>query len=167
MKLSNAIVLAVTMSVASAHAMLPNPENAQQSIKQAAALQIDTKLNAFLVRKNNIGEESLQPLTASDTVTKGDVVEYQGLFTNQDTNRVRSMNATLDIPNGAELIGGVSPSVVMASVDGKRFTYMPIRANINGQVQELPLSYYKTLRWTIEDLGIGATAVVKYRVVIK
>ncbi|WP_432481252.1 hypothetical protein [Moraxella sp. ZY200743] len=169
MKLRNAMfntmfAVALTTMGISAHAMLPTPKNAQQA---SDILQIDQRVNAFLVHQDATGKEVLQPLTASDNVARGEIVEYQGLFTNQDTNRVRSMIATLNIPEGVELVGAVEPAIVKASTDGQRFVHMPIRANINGQVRELPLSYYKALRWTVEDLGIGATAVVKYRVRVK
>lgn len=169
MKLRNAMFAAALMGAGlSAHAMLPTPENPQQATEQAPVIaKIDQKVNAFVVRQDATGAETLQPLTVGDSVARGEIVEYQGLFTNQDTNRVRSMTATLSIPDGTELVGAVEPAIVKASTDGQRFVNMPIRANINGQVQELPLSYYKALRWTVEDLGIGATAVVKYRVRVK
>ncbi|WP_297287359.1 hypothetical protein [Moraxella sp.] len=170
MKLRSALLATLAMTAASAQAMLPTPENPQPTEtveQQVAAPKIDTKLNAFVVRKDETGAEKLELLTFGDSVAKGEIVEYHGLFTNQDTNRVRSMNATLNIPEGVELVGEVSPAIVKASIDGNRFVHMPIRATLNGQTQELPLSYYKALRWTIEDLGIGATAVVKYRAQVK
>lgn len=122
---------------------------------------INPVVNVFVVRQE-AGQEVLVPVNLSTAVKSGDVLEYQGLFTNQG-ERVRSMDVTLSIADGLELIGGLSPEFAHASADGSRFVRMPIRARINGEVQVLPLSYYKALRWTLEDVGIGGTAVVKYR----
>lgn len=164
MKLRNVLftMMAMTMTATSASAMLPTPDSTQPATSQAVPV-MNTQVHAYVVHTDEMGVEQLQLLTAGDSVRRGDIVEYHGLFTNQDTNRVRSMNVTLGIPQGVELIGAVQPNIVKASIDGNRFVYMPIRGTLNGKVQELPLSYYKALRWTVEDLGIGATAVVKYR----
>ena len=122
-------------------------------------------VNAFVVKSSD-GIETLVPVSVGTPVQKGDVLEYQGLFTNTG-DRVRKMDITLSIADGLELVGGVSPQHASASNDGNRFVRMPIRANIGGQVQNLPLSYYKALRWTVEDVGLGGTALVKYRAKVK
>lgn len=161
------LTAALATSAISAYAMLPTAEAEQAQATTQAAPKVDEKINAFLVVRDASGNETLRPLTITDGVSRGDVVEYQGLYTNYDTNRVRKMTVTLGIPEGTELVGSVEPTIVRASIDGSRFVNMPIRTSVNGQAQELPLSYYKALRWTVEDVGIGATAVVKYRVRIK
>lgn len=122
-------------------------------------------VNAFVVKSDN-GTETLVPVNASTVVKSGDVLEYQGLFTNTG-DRVRKMDVTLSIADGLELVGGIDPTQASASMDGSRFVRMPIRVNIGGQVQNLPLSQYKALRWTVEEVGLGATAVVKYRAKVK
>ncbi|MCL1624137.1 hypothetical protein M2R47_07780 [Moraxella sp. Tifton1] len=169
MKLHRIFLAVMVMTVSAANAMLPTPSDAQLPNAQVSQVnpEIDAKLHAFLVRTDAAGKETLQPLTTNDNVVHGDVIEYQGLYTNHNANRLRSMTITLSIPKEAELIGMVEPAIVRASVDGQRFVNMPIRTRVNGQIQEVPLSYYKALRWTIEDVGIGATAAVKYRVRIK
>lgn len=127
---------------------------------------IHSVVHAFIVQ--NIGmQETLVPVSATTAIKSGDVLEYQGLFTNNSGQRVRSMDVTLGISDRLELIGGITPSIAWASVDNSRFGRMPLRANIGGQVQELPLSQYKALRWTVEELGLGGTAVVKYRARVK
>ncbi|WP_255504040.1 hypothetical protein [Moraxella sp. VT-16-12] len=178
----------------SAHAMLPNPTtdtvsytanpiakpnaptlNVSANTATTNALGTQTAddsadfisvVNAFVVKSNN-GVETLIPVTLGTAVQAGDVLEYQGLFTNTG-DRVRKMDVTLSIADGLELVGGVMPQHASASMDGNRFVRMPIRVKgANGQVQNLPLSDYKALRWTIEDVGLGGTAVVKYRAKIK
>lgn len=171
MKLQKTMLMLLAAATLSANAMLPTPETADGMVKKTDATQaapaIDTKVHAYAVRTDAMGVESVQPIKVGDAVVSGDVIEYRAFLTNQDANRVRSMTATLSIPAGTELIGAVEPSIVKASIDGERFVNMPIRGMIDGRVQELPLSYYKALRWTIEDVGLGGTAVVKYRVVVK
>lgn len=122
-------------------------------------------VNAFVVKSEN-GVETLVPVNVSTSVKSGDVLEYQGLFTNTG-DRVRKMDVTLSIADGLELVGGIHPTQASASMDGNRFVRMPIRVNIGGQVQNLPLSQYKALRWTVEEVGLGGTAVVKYRAKVK
>lgn len=127
---------------------------------------IDSVVNAFIVQ-NMGGQETLVPVNVGTTVKSGDILEYQGLFTNNSGERVRTMDLTLSIAGGLELIGDVNPKNVQASLDNSRFVRMPIRANIGGQIQEVPLSQYKALKWTVEEIGLGATAVVKYRARVK
>lgn len=133
---------------------------------QALASQVSSVVNAYLVQ-NTGATETLIPVNVGTPVKSGDVLEYRGLFTNQSADRVRSMDVSLSIDDKLELIGGVSPSIALASNDGNQYVRMPIRVRIGGALQELPLSQYRGLRWTVEDLGIGATAVVKYRAKVK
>jgi hypothetical protein len=80
---------------------------------------------------------------------------------------MRKMDVTMTIPEEVKLVGQVSPDTASASIDGTNFSHMPLRGSINGQMQDVPLEYYKNLRWTIEGLGINETAVVKYRAIVK
>lgn len=140
-----------------------NPILSNQYAPQAG---IDSVVNAFIVQ-NMGGQETLVPVNIGTTVKSGDILEYQGLFTNNSGERVRRMDLTLSIANGLEFIGNVNPKNVQASLDNSRFVRMPIRANIGGQIQEVSLSQYKALKWTVEEIGLGATAVVKYRARVK
>ena len=128
---------------------------------------VNAVMNAFIVRKD--AQETLEPVTAQSSIKAGDLIEYQVLLTNDGNNRVRDMRVALSLPQGAEFTGVVSPSVgTQASADGSRFVFMPIRTTAaDGSIQNLPFKQYQVLRWNIQDLGIGATAVVKYRAVIK
>lgn len=137
-----------------------------QTPQQGSSAGIWSVVNAFVVQNIN-GQETLTPINADTTVKSGDTLEYQGLFTNNSPERVRSMEVTLSIADGLVLVGGIHPKFPHATIDGSRFIRSPIRANIGGQVQELPLSDYKALRWTLEDIGIGGTSVVKYRAKLK
>lgn len=139
----------------------------QTAVSDKTDVNIAPVVNVFIVNANpTTGQEVLIPVLAGTSVKSGDVLEYQGLFTNHG-DRVRKMDVSLSIADGLELIGGVTPRLASGSLDGNRFTRMPVRISVNGQTQEAPLSRYKALRWTIEDVGIGGTAVVKYRAKVK
>lgn len=142
------------------------PAQTQAPQRQGSSAGIQSVVNAFIVQNIN-GQETLTPINAGTPVKSGDILEYQGLFTNNSSERVRSMDVTLSIADGLELVGGIHPRFPHATIDGSRFVRSPIRANVGGQVQELPLSDYKALRWTLEDIGLGGTSVVKYRAKVK
>ncbi|MDO5650635.1 MAG: hypothetical protein Q4G13_00665 [Moraxella sp.] len=129
----------------------------------ANSQDVATAIYAYLVQADG----SLAPLNATSAIKSGDVIEYHGYFTNRSPDRIRTMTAMMSIADGMELVGNLSPSFAFASIDGSRFARMPIKASVNGVVQELPLSYYKGLRWDIEDVGLNGTAVVKYRAKMK
>lgn len=174
-----AILLGAITGTSTAYAMLPTPELnptnnptattaigtllVQPATNSAHTAQaIKSSVYGFLVRP-----EGLLPITNTTVVQSGDIIEYHGYFTNQSSERIRSVIASIDIPNGVELIGNIAPRGAMASVNGTNFGFVPLQANINGQIQQLPLSNYKALRWQLEDLGIGGTAVVQYRARLK
>lgn len=149
----------------------PNQTNNSQtnsqtnfSILSDSQNQVGQAVYAYLVR-GVAGQEQLIPITASTTINRGDIVEYHGHFTNKTADRIGAMTAMMDIPTKLELIS--TEPLASASVDGKRFSAMPLRTLVNGQLVPVPLAYYKALRFDIKNIGIGATAVVKYRAKIR
>lgn len=178
MKLSAALSLgALTLALAACSTTPTNTATntaATPSVQASATTptvvtsnDVDTVMNAFLVRTVD-GAEVLEPVTAQTQIKKDDLVEYQVLLTNNGKDRVRDMRVALSLPAGAEFTGFVSPSIgTQASADGSRFVFMPIRSSVNGITQNLPFAQYQALRWSIQDLGIGATTVVKYRAIIR
>lgn len=164
------------MAVTQASAMLPTPEptlgnplavqsadNNSRSTSQA----INSKITASLVSVDANGKELLVPVTSSTRLQSGNVLEYQGLFTNTNPDRVRKMTVTMTIPEQVEMLGGIAPDFPFASADGSTFARMPLRANIDGKLQEIPLTFYKAVRWDLEGLGLNETATVKYRARVK
>lgn len=172
-------------AISSASAMLPTPEpelDAPSNSQNAAVVQqatnntqaaaqgnaaVSTKVMAFLVAQDENGQQTLVPVTAQTQLQKGNVIEYQGHFTNNSTDRQRKMTVTMTIPEEVSLMGSISPEFPLASVDGQQYAPAPLRGRVDGQLQEIPLEYYRGLRWDIEALGLGETAVVKYQAVVK
>lgn len=128
---------------------------------------VDVSIHAFVVRQAH-GKETLEPVLSSTQIHQGDVIEYRALMTNKGKDRVRSMLVELNIPQGVAFTGVVEPDLgTQASLDGSRFLYMPIRVNVEGVVQNVDFADYRSLRWNVEEVGIGATAVVKYRATVQ
>lgn len=160
--------------VTQASAMLPTPEVANPVAMQASANDngsiaqtVNSKITASLVSVDVNGQVSLAPVTASTRLQSGNILEYQGFFTNNTADRVRKMTVTMSIPEEVEMLGEVAPEFAFASIDGNTFGRMPLRGQVDGQAQEIPLQYYQALRWNIEGLGLNDTVMVKYRARVK
>ncbi len=165
------------MVVTQASAMLPTPEQAvdgsvavQTSNNQSNnsnAQAVNSKITASLISTDANGQEVLVPVNANTRLQTGNVLEYQGYFTNTNADRVRKMTVTMSIPEQVELLKAVSPDFPYGSADGNTFARMPLRGKIDNQLQEIPLKYYKAVRWDLEGLGLNDTVVVKYRARVK
>ena len=163
------------MAVTQASAMLPTPETAFGS---SIAVQADdnsrsnvqavsSKITASLISVDANGRELLAPVTANTRLQSGNILEYQGLFTNTNPDRVRKMTVTMSIPEQVEMLGGITPDFPFGSVDGNAFARMPLRANIDGKLQDVPLKFYQAVRWDLDGLGLNETVMVKYRARVK
>lgn len=165
------------MVVTQASAMLPTPEQAvdgsatvQATANQAgnsSAQAVNSKITASLVSTDANGEEVLVPVNESTRLQSGNVLEYQGYFTNTNADRVRKMTVTMSIPEQVELMKTVSPEFPYGSVDGNSFSRMPLRTRVNNQLQDVDLKYYKAVRWDLEGVGLNDTVAVKYRARVK
>ena len=164
------------MVVTQASAMLPIPEptatnttamQASANSTNSSAQAVSSKITASLISVDANGQESLVPVTDSTRLRSGNILEYQGFFTNNNADRVRQMTVTMSIPQQVELLGGVTPAFAFASVDNNTFGRMPLRGQINGQNQEIPLQYYQAMRWDLEGVGLNDTVMVKYRARVK
>lgn len=168
--------------VSQASAMLPTPESelnnpstaetaaiAQQNTRAAtgSAAAVTSKITAALVSVDANGQETLAPVNANTRLQSGNVLEYHAYFTNTNKDRVRKMTVTVGIPEQVELLRVVSPEFPLGSVDGNTFARMPLQGVIDGTRQEIPLKFYKGVRWDIEGLGLNETTVVKYRAKVK
>ena len=174
------------MAVTQASAMLPTPEQAvdssvamQSSTNQASTNQastnsgnssvqaVNSKVTASLISVGADGQEVLVPVNANTRLQSGNVLEYQGYFTNTNADRVRKMTVTMSIPEQVELLRTVSPDFPYGSAYGDTLARMPLRGKVDNQLQEIPLKYYKAVRWDIEGVGLNDTVAVKYRARVK
>ena len=164
------------MVVTQASAMLPTPEAAtnnpvamqvSSNNTTSNAQAITSRITASLISVDANGQELLVPVNENTRLQSGNILEYQGFFTNTNADRVRKMTVSLSIPQQVELLGAVTPDFAFASVDGNAFARMPLRGQVNGQTQEIPLQYYQALRWNLEGVGLNDTVMVKYRARVK
>ena len=159
-----------------ASAMLPTPEQAVDSCSVAvqananqgsSAQAVNSKITASLVSVDANGEEVLVPVNANTRLQSGNVLEYQGYFTNTNADRVRKMTVTMSIPDEVELMRTVAPEFPYGSVDGNNFARMPLRTRVDNQLQDVDMKYYKAVRWDMEGVGLNDTVAVKYRARVK
>ena len=165
------------MVVTQASAMLPTPEQAVDSSmtiqdnmnnnSRSSAQSVNSKITASLVSVDANGQEILVPVDTNTRLQSGNVVEYQGYFTNTNADRVRKMTVTMSIPDQVELLKTVAPDFPYGSIDGNNFTRMPLRTKVDNQLQDVALRYYKAVRWDLEGVGLNDTVAVKYRARVK
>jgi hypothetical protein len=165
------------MVVTQASAMLPTPEQAVDSTmamqantnksSNSSAQAVNSKITASLVSVDANGQEVLVPVNTNTRLQSGNVLEYQGYFTNTNADRVRKMTVTMSIPDQVELLNTVAPDFPYGSVDGNNFARMPLRTKVDNQLQDVALKYYKAVRWDLEGVGLNDTVAVKYRARVK
>ncbi len=136
-------------------------------VSTSTAQAVNSKITASLISVDANGQEVLVPVNANTRLQSGNVLEYQGYFTNTNADRVRKMTVTMSIPEQVELLRAVSPDFPYGSADGNTFARMPLRGKVDNQLQEIPLKYYKAVRWDLEGVGLNDTVVVKYRARVK
>ncbi|KAF0567677.1 hypothetical protein FQV37_1907 [Psychrobacter nivimaris] len=163
------------MVVTQASAMLPTPEQAVDSSmamqasasSNSSAQAVNSRITASLVSVDANGQEVLVPVDTNTRLQSGNVLEYQGYFTNTNADRVRKMTVTMSIPEQVELLKTVAPEFPYGSVDGNSFARMPLRTKVDNQLQDVALKYYKAVRWDLEGVGLNDTVAVKYRARVK
>ncbi|MBS9779074.1 MAG: hypothetical protein KGV51_00465 [Moraxellaceae bacterium] len=136
-----------------------NNQNQQQS-----NVSHDTKV--FVIKMLE-GQEALIPLTSDVKVQAGDTLEYQTTVRNNGSDRIKSMQVTLSIPQEVVLIGNTSPEYVLASLNERDFYPAPLQTQRNGAMENIALSNYRGLRWTVNNLGLDKSTTVSYRAKLK
>jgi uncharacterized repeat protein (TIGR01451 family) len=134
-----------------------NAQNLQISLK---ALRVVTAADQ---------KETKETLVPAEQVKPGDVVEYQATYTNTASRPLRNLQATVPIPASLEFLpDSAKPTTVLASVDGKTFSRVPLmrqtRAAGGPQKSEaVPYREYRFLRWDIGELSAKKSIVVSAR----
>jgi uncharacterized repeat protein (TIGR01451 family) len=145
-----------------------SPAMAQVAGTQASKA-VEAKLTVFQVGKNADGKETL---LSADKAAPGDTLEYQTVYQNNGKSPVKALDATLPLPAGlAYVAGSARPANAQASVDGKVFAAMPLKAMVKtpgGKLEEqlVPLSEYRALRWSLGDLPADGKSAVSARALV-
>lgn len=160
---------ATAMAVLPTVALNPVDNNQAASISAPVAGQVQTRILASVVGQDPQGQEVLSPVNAQTRLASGNIVEYRGYLTNNSPDRIRNMKVTMNIPANMELVStsDVEPIRAFGSMDGVNFQYMPLKTNMNGVLQNLPMAYYKAIQWDVPGLGLNEVAMVKYRLKVK
>jgi len=128
---------------------------------------VDVRLQAYQVlAANKDGAEKLVPASVANP---GDTIEYQVTYQNNGKLPAKAIAATLPVPEGtmAYLDGSAAPKAVLASLDGKQFSPIPLTREVTRAgkrvIETVPPAEYRFLRWELGDLAPGKAATVTSR----
>jgi len=122
-----------------------------------AAGGLTATLRAFKVAADAAG----QHLVPIERALPGDIIEYQVTYTNHGAESVHDVLATLPVPQGGMhyVANSAAPAQVLASLDGKNFAPAPLTRTVvrdgREQVENVPVSEYRFLRWKLAVLPPG------------
>lgn len=134
------------------------------------AKTVTSELKAFIVTHDKDGKEVLTPAKEGHP---GDLIEYQLILTNKMDDKVKSLQATLPIPEGSAYQDKTTdPATVQASLDGKTFAPVPLTRKVKNKdgkevTETIPCSEYRALRWDIPEIESGKAVTMKARVKIE
>lgn len=111
-----------------------------------------------------------EQLETADHARPGEVLEYRATYSNHGNTVAKDVAATLPIPvSGLEYLPQTgSPRAILASLDGKSFSPVPLKRAYRlpdgtEELREVPVTDYRYLRWMLGDLAAGAHATVTAR----
>jgi uncharacterized repeat protein (TIGR01451 family) len=135
----------------------------------AAQAEVKVEMKAEKVSTQQ-GKEVMLP---AKQAAPGDIVQYTATYKNTDKTPATRVLATLPIPTATEYISGTAaPAGATASTDGAKFSPIPLKRmvkNSQGKMveQEVPVSEYRALRWSLGDLAGGESRTVSARVKLR
>ncbi len=129
----------------------------------------DSQVEGTLEQNRIVMVDGKESLVSADKVSPGDTLIYRVRYSNKGTTPANNLVVTLPIPKGLEYLPSADlPKAAAASLDGDRFEAMPIKRlvkSVDGQeaLREVPLSQYRALRWTVEQLQGGKSVTFSAR----
>jgi uncharacterized repeat protein (TIGR01451 family) len=135
--------------------------------RSASAQEPDLKVT-LAARKVTV-DAGKETLTAADKAKPGEIIQYEASYQNDGTSAVRHVGAVVPIPAGLTLVANsANPVAAEASLDGKNFSPAPLVRAVKTETgatedRPVPLSEYRALRWTLEEVSPGTTTTVKLR----
>ncbi len=135
-----------------------------QSVTSSSPISI--ALSAFKVVHDKDGHESL---VAASKARPGDIIEYRATTTNSSTRTLANVQTAIPIPSGLVFVSSSQrPASATASADGRTFGSMPLKRVVRdatgaAKVVMVPLSQYRSVRWTIGQLAAGQSVQVSVR----
>jgi uncharacterized repeat protein (TIGR01451 family) len=124
------------------------------------------ELKAFHVVTQS-GKEKLEP---AEQIKPGEILEYRATYRNTSHVVAHNVVATLPVPpQGVQYLrSSAQPAGVLVSTNGKDFASPPLQRTVKladgrQEVQIVPDSEYRFLRWPLGDLPAGGTLTVSAR----
>ena len=158
-------VALVALGIGSAMAQLAPAAagKAAAAIEPAVAVQL-TQHKVFT------GADGKESLVDGATVKPGEVLEYRATYINKSNTAVKGVVATLPIPEGLEYRPGSArpgANLVQAATKDGVFGAEPLSRKVNGKVEPVPYSDYRTLRWNLGSLPARGEAAVSARAAVQ
>lgn len=133
----------------------------------AFAQQSNSIVQAKLLQHLVVQDKEREVLKPVEAVKPGDIIEYRATYTNAGLVSVRNVVADLPVPVGTTYLkqstqpkGGA-----LVSTANKAFAAEPLlRPNEKGELQPVPLSEYRHIRWLINEIPAGTAVAVVARV---
>lgn len=153
-------VLVTSIATATFLALLAPDATAQKATSDAARGAAEP-LQIKLVRSKVVLENGREVMQSAAVAKPDEILEDAATYTNTSKSALKSVEATLPVPPNTELVvASVNPTNAKASIDGKRFSKLPLTRKVrqsNGVEveQTVPVSEYRYLRWYPGELAPG------------
>jgi uncharacterized repeat protein (TIGR01451 family) len=134
-------------------------------VASAADNNVSVALHAFKVVSTAAGSK----LVATESAEPGDIIQYLVTYSNTGKTAARDVLATLPVPQGGMVYvpETATPKAVLASVDGTSYAPMPLMRTVTRagkqQLEAVPVSEYRFLRWKLGEIAPGASITVSSR----
>jgi uncharacterized repeat protein (TIGR01451 family) len=137
------------------------------SLAAQAEVKVEMKAETVTIQQGK------EVLSAAKQAAPGDIVKYTAVYKNTDKAPAAQVLATIPVPAATEYVAGsATPAGALASVDGTNFSPIPLKRKVKDSAgklveQEIPVSEYRALRWSLGDLAGGASRTVSARVKLR
>lgn len=134
---------------------------------QEADSPVEVTLTAFRIDTDDEGREKR---VRTEEVAPGQIIEYVAEFRNRGEEELFNLKPMLPIPpTTSYLKGSARPREFETSLDGANFSKAPLKRDVvsaDGSRREelVPVSEYRSLRWTTGSLKPGQSVLVRARV---
>lgn len=135
--------------------LTPNYANADDALKMS--------LTAGKIVINREGKKLYIPV---NTAKVGTLIQYRATYSNTLNQPIQNTTITLPIPASTEFTGEAYPPSAQGSVDYHNYTDIPLMRIVNGKMEEIPFSEYKSLRWDIKFIPARKSVNVAFNTIV-
>lgn len=121
------------------------------------------RISASKVLTNKQGERIYIPV---NTAKVGTLIQYKATYSNTLNTAIQNTTVTLPIPANTEFTGEAYPPSAQASIDYHNYRDLPLMRLVDGKLEEVPLSEYKSLRWDIKYIPPHKSVKVAFNTIV-